>query len=474
MKKILLFAITFLALDSFGQTQIEPFAPSVPGTYIGGFGSVAVLASVPGTTAWTVEGSGTGSYPFVGDDGATVFGYTGSVGNYCAVGLSLGSTLTLVSPEMNFGVNTNNPTLTFKWGQSQLFSGLPGYYNAQQLEVLYKEGSGGSWNVLTTITTIDAAYSWHNEIVDLSAVSDFSALYIGFRVTCNTPGLLYPTFDYGETVIDEIVVTGTSTCTNTTNSFSVNTCGSYTVPSGDETYNTPGTQTVMDTIPNTAGCDSVLTISLTLKAHTANSITETACFSYTVPSGDETYTTVGTQTVMDTIQNVAGCDSVLTINLTINSVDTSLTINTFPITANATGAAYQWLEGCDSSPSSISGETNQSFTPSDFGWYSCEVTQNGCTDTSTCYYFEWEGIDENNQSFDIYPNPSKGSIILDLNSIQGLQTMTIADMNGKIVVHDQINGGSQINYSLNLENGIYIISLVDNEGIIRRSKLIIE
>ncbi|MCH2232929.1 MAG: HYR domain-containing protein, partial [Crocinitomicaceae bacterium] len=53
-------------------------------------------------------------------------------------------------------------------------------------------------------------------------------------------------------------------CTETTFSFSENDCSEFTVPSGDETYTTLGTYTVMDTIPNAEGCDSVLTISLTI------------------------------------------------------------------------------------------------------------------------------------------------------------------------------------------------------------------
>ena len=89
-------------------------------------------------------------------------------------------------------------------------------------------------------------------------------------------------------------------------------------PSGDETYTQAGTYIVMDTVPNAAGCDSVLTIDLTLKQSTSNTFSLTTCNSYTVPSGDETYTQVGTYTVIDTVPNAAGCDSVLIINLTLN------------------------------------------------------------------------------------------------------------------------------------------------------------
>lgn len=57
----------------------------------------------------------------------------------------------------------------------------------------------------------------------------------------------------------------TATCIsscNTTNSFSITNCTSYTVPSGDETYLVSGIY--LDTIPNAALCDSVMTIDVTI------------------------------------------------------------------------------------------------------------------------------------------------------------------------------------------------------------------
>ena len=54
---------------------------------------------------------------------------------------------------------------------------------------------------------------------------------------------------------------------------------------------------------------------------TTETLTITACDTYTVPSGDETYTTIGTYQVMDTIPNTCGGDHVLTINLTVTVGD---------------------------------------------------------------------------------------------------------------------------------------------------------
>lgn len=112
--------------------------------------------------------------------------------------------------------------------------------------------------------------------------------------------------------IDDVTVAWAVSCI-TTSTINISACETYTVPSNDETYITSGVY--HDTIPNAALCDSIITINLTIKNNTTATISPTACGSYTVPSTDETYMTSGTY--MDTIPNAAGCDSIITINLTI-------------------------------------------------------------------------------------------------------------------------------------------------------------
>ena len=109
-------------------------------------------------------------------------------------------------------------------------------------------------------------------------------------------------------------------------------CNNYNVPSEDETYTAAGTYS--DIIPNAAGCDSVITINLTINNSSAGAISPTACDSYTAPSG-AVYTASGTYT--DVIPNATGCDSTITINLTVNTVDASVTQKVTTLTANATG-----------------------------------------------------------------------------------------------------------------------------------------
>ncbi len=183
-----------------------------------------------------------------------------------------------------------------------------------------------------------------------------------------------------------------------------------------------------------------------------------ACDSYTVPSGDETYTTSGIYT--DTISNTAGCDMVLIIDLTIITVDTSITNNSPTLTANATGASYQWLD-CDNGHTPIPGETNQNFTATTSGNYAVEITQNGCTDTSSCITITMVDVVENSfdQALKVFPNPTTGHFSVDLGTTYPNIAISILDLNGKLISHYNYSQAQILELELNEPAGIYLLRL---------------
>lgn len=69
----------------------------------------------------------------------------------------------------------------------------------------------------------------------------------------------------------------------------------------------------LDTLVSVVGCDSFITLNVGMALATSATITERVCGSYTF--GGQTLTSDGTY--MDTVINSAGCDSVITLNLTI-------------------------------------------------------------------------------------------------------------------------------------------------------------
>lgn len=110
----------------------------------------------------------------------------------------------------------------------------------------------------------------------------------------------------------------------------------------------------------------------------------TACKPFTWIDG-KTYTSSNTSATFLTSTS-QGCDSVIRLNLTMNQINKSVTRSQSALTANATGASYQWIN-CDSANVAISGATMQSFTPTASGNYAVVINNGTCTDTSDCITF---------------------------------------------------------------------------------------
>jgi len=203
---------------------------------------------------------------------------------------------------------------------------------------------------------------------------------------------------------------------------------------------------------------------------TINSITETACDSnYISPSGNYTWTSSGTY--IDTIPNVVGCDSIITINLTINIVDTSITQMSNVLIANASSAAYIWVD-CNNSYAPLLGETNQAFTATVDGNYAVIIIQNGCTDTSFCYTITSIDIIENNSDILIYPNPTTAKINVQAVGIIGVEVM---DITGKVIKNLQgFRNLEDLNIDLSkTPKGIYIVKVTTKKGVVVQ-KIVLE
>ena len=156
------------------------------------------------------------------------------------------------------------------------------------------------------------------------------------------------------------------------------------------------------------------------------------CKSYVSPGGNQIWTSSGTY--YDTIPNYRGCDSIITVYLTVYTIDTSVTINGNMLTSNASGVNYKWLN-CSNGFSAIPGENSQSYTPATGGNYAVEITQNACVDTSSCYPVTVVGINALNQNkvAYFYPNPASDIVILNADRFSNTDlTMNIYNATGSI------------------------------------------
>ena len=267
---------------------------------------------------------------------------------------------------------------------------------------------------------------------------------------------------------DSVITINLSVNNNTNSIISPTTCNSYISPSGNFTWTSSGTY--LDTIPNSIACDSIITVNLIINNSTSATINQAACDSYISPSGN--YTWINSGTYNDTIPNAVGCDSIITINLSINTVDTSVSQFGITLFANASGAIYQWVD-CDNSFASIAGEINQSFTPTTNGSYAVIVNQNNCTDISSCYSVILIGFIEyfSNKDVLVYPNPTSGKIIV---QGKGIEKIEVMDITGKYLTGFQnLSGLKELDLSQQAK-GIYLMRITFTNGIFKTSKIIIQ
>ncbi|MCH8904922.1 MAG: T9SS type A sorting domain-containing protein, partial [Bacteroidetes bacterium] len=196
---------------------------------------------------------------------------------------------------------------------------------------------------------------------------------------------------------------------------------------------------------------------------TTSTFTDSACNSYLF--GGDTLTATGTY--YDTITNVAGCDSLITIYLTINTVDNSVIQIGDTLFANASNATYQWVN-CDSNFAPINGEVNKSYTPVANGNYAVIVSENGCTDTSVCYSVTVTGTSDTNYASSnshvfIYPNPYNGNVTIDFGNVYDHIRIKIFDIYGSQVFAKQSHHTDEINIKITGASGLYFVFIQTDE-----------
>lgn len=206
-----------------------------------------------------------------------------------------------------------------------------------------------------------------------------------------------------------------------------------------------------------------------------NSINDTSCNDYLSPSGLHTWTTSGNY--QDTLYNYCGGDSIITVNLIIPIIDTSISINGNTLTSNMSNSNYQWVD-CSNNYTFITGETAQNFSPTSTGSYAVIITEDGCIDTSYCHQINNTFVDESENTFgiSIYPNPNSGQFTIQkpLGLNHEIQ-LKLLDINSKLIFQKTIPISDQkleINTN-SVNSGVYYLQIIVGQEIFMK-KLIMK
>ncbi len=211
------------------------------------------------------------------------------------------------------------------------------------------------------------------------------------------------------------------------------------------------------------GCADSANVTITEPGQISDTLTIAACDSYTWMQNSMTYTMSGFYT--DTLVSTGACDTIRTLDLTINTLDTTVGNFGDSLYANDPNASFQWLD-CNNGYAVIAGATSASFKPSVSGSYAVVLTNGACIDTTACQPVTIIGIDDAAQKISsglsIYPNPSTGLITIELSGqIDQSQLMRIFSMSGELVRELPLNFSSQQIDLTDLSEGVYFIRYRD-------------
>jgi len=212
--------------------------------------------------------SGTGTYSFASNGGTDVFVIKlNSLGNVIW-GRGFGGT----GSEWAWG------NIATDMNGNILFSGT--FQNTvdfdPDLVTNYSISSNGGNDVFLEKLNSNGEFQWANTFGSTSDESGWGLCYSSFDNSFYVGGGLYNTMDLvfsGNTTTltssggMDIYVLKLNECFNSSNTISPIACTSYTSPSGNYTWTV--SNTYLDTIPNSGGCDSIITVNLTIGDFTA-------------------------------------------------------------------------------------------------------------------------------------------------------------------------------------------------------------
>lgn len=226
--------------------------------------------------------------------------------------------------------------------------------------------SVGSSDIFVSKLNTDGNFVWAKQLSGASAIDWGTAITIDPSSNVYTTGLFNGTVDFDPGVADYPVVSFGSTDAFVHKLFCTDTSSSR--------------------LTITAGCEGYVL-------------------------NNNTFDETGTYTVI--VPNNKGCDSTITLELTISVPEAIINVNGFVLGTTQAYTTYQWLFNGNM----LTGATNSTYTVTENGAYTVIVTdQYGCKDTSEIYTVsnvtairDWNKVAS--QVY-VYPNPTAGTLYI--------------------------------------------------------------
>ena len=388
-------------------------------------------------------------------NGSYLFGGTNlsSAGSYSHTFIAVNGCDSVVNLDLNvYATHSENISASICEGQSYSFGGnnynLTGVYSHT---VNNMAGCDSTTTLTLTVNEIDSL------VLDVQVCMGGS--YVVDGNSHNTTGTYVHTMN-NITGCDSVVTLNLTVVDTIKVTLYASVCEGQSYTFGAQTLSTSGTYTDLST-SLIGGCDSVTTLYLTINTKDSLGMSTSICNGDVYLFNGVEYSTSGMHSV--TLTNLSGCDSIVTLDLTVNDlpiVDFTFNQDSIcdydsPITLSATpsGGVFSGVGVVGNSFNpygfSVAGYASVQYVYSDF---------NGCTSTSTDSIFVdiCIGITSNNNSkIGVYPNPNRGLFKM-VNANSSAEYIEITNAFGAIVYKGFTSDGGVVNIQ-NLAPGVYTL-----------------
>jgi hypothetical protein len=253
----------------------------------------------------------------------------------------------------------------------------------------------------------------------------------------------------------------------------------------DITY-TESTDSPFVIYQNSLGCDSIVSLSLTILA--INNSTETLVVCDQFEWNGSTYSNTGQYNFNTT--GSLGCDSSAILNLTVaqlanlnvnGSVQENVGSSSTYSVSNNSNSSYQWQLGSLGTISNGQGTNSVNIAWSQEGTASICVTetdQNGCQGQQSCIDISIStvaSIDETNSllSAIVYPNPFRQELNIDFfTPAKNKRQIMLFDLQGRLVYSTESLSDKIVIKRAQLKLGSYLLKVISEKGSINKSVIL--
>jgi hypothetical protein len=163
---------------------------------------------------------------------------------------------------------------------------------------------------------------------------------------------------------------------------------------------------------------------------------------------------------IDTLYNSFGCDSIVTFDVQIVNIDSTIILNENILEVmDVSSTSFQWVN-CDNNFSPIQGETNATFEADSSGNYAVILTKDGCVDTSECVFVQTTNTRDVNRlsAIQTFPNPVKD--VLSIRELPIGGTLMIQDVSGRVLSTFEITASNVELPMASYQSGIYFMKVI--------------